>query len=436
MRVSPLAKKREPGLPNDVDLPKIEIHVGEACNNRCAFCTSGWLNAEAADGALAPVPRPRIGEQLAQGRREGARRVLFQGGEPTVRRDLGDLVADAYAAGYEATSVFTNARMAASESGARRLAEMGVTWFQTSIQGGNAASHDAAVRAPAAFRQTLGGVRRLMQHGQRVKVNSVLTVHLLDSIEEYARVMIELRPEEVGLDTVKPSGAIAPSRASYAALVPSFAPYAADLRDALLAMDRAGLVVRLTSFAPCLAPGTEHLVAEEASTTRTMNSHGRSLDKLLWKRSMQTKAEGCAACAYDDVCGGVYDDYAKAHCLAHLRPYATRAVPAPIRADDASPLAAALGALFSRSTSELFGVRAVRPDGPRGFALDCFGPKGDMIVLVGLRDEAPAFGRTELFSIRYLKERAGAADDRILGAIVRVLARHEAQLRPLIQPGA
>jgi MoaA/NifB/PqqE/SkfB family radical SAM enzyme len=421
-------RERLPQLPADVALPKIEIHVTEACNNRCSFCTTGWLNAEAAEGTLVHVPRERIREQLAEGRKQGARRALFQGGEPTVRRDLGDLLSDAYELGYEATTIFTNARMAASAAGAKWLSDMRVTWFQVSIQGGNAAAHDASVGATPAFKQTIAGTRRLIALGHRVKVNSVLTVHLLDSIEEYARLMIELRPEEVGLDTVKPSGALSESRARYADLVPSFAKYAVPLRDAMLAMERAGLVVRMTSFARCLAPGAEHLVGEEAQTTQTVTSDGRSLNKHLWKRSMQVKAAGCARCAYDDVCGGVYADYATAHGLDGLVPYAARVD------DHSSALTSALRALLGRATSDKFGVRAVRAERTGGHALECFGPRGELTVLVEPRDEAPAYAQTQLFSIRFVKPESGAIDPRVLDAIVRVITRNEARLATLVTP--
>ena len=102
-------------VPTDVNLPKVEIHATDVCNNRCGFCTTGWLNHEKNE-QLAHPPRDRIRAQLEEGYRRGARRVLFQGGEPTVRRDLGDLLADAHSIGYQVTTIFTNARMAARKN--------------------------------------------------------------------------------------------------------------------------------------------------------------------------------------------------------------------------------------------------------------------------------------------------------------------------------
>src|SRR4051812_35583768 len=240
-------------FPSDVELPKVEIHATDVCNNRCSFCTTGWLMREQGE-ELGHPPRAVLRLQLEEAYEKGARRALFQGGEPTIRRDLGDLLADAQAIGYQATTIFTNARMAASRAGARWLAAMNVTWFQISIQGGTAEAHDASVGAKGAFEQTVLGARRLIEAGQRVKINAVLTVHLLDTIREFAALMIDLRPEEIGLDTVKPSSAFDANRETYAELLPRMSSYSAAIRDAMIAMDQAGIIARLTSFPACLAP--------------------------------------------------------------------------------------------------------------------------------------------------------------------------------------
>jgi pyruvate-formate lyase-activating enzyme len=422
-----------PTFPSDVELPKVEIHVTEVCNNRCAFCTTGWINAEEGP-KLVHVPRETIRAQLEKAYAEGARRALFQGGEPTIRRDLGDLLADAHALGYQATTIFTNARMGASKAGARWLVGMKVTWFQVSIQGGTAEAHDASVVAEGAFQQTVEGTRRLIEMGQRVKINAVLTRHLLDSLESFARLMIELRPEEVGMDTVKPTSAFGESRAGYADLAPALGPYAGALRDAVLAMHEAGIVVRLTSFPPCLCPGIERFVSEEAKTTITHGGAGVPVNKLLWKRSMQVKAETCAECAYDATCGGVYGPYAEAHGNAELKPLKERV--APLVAESAPPvesaLTLALRALFVREkTRGPFRIAAVRALAGGAHELDCVSPGGAVCVSLKPASEGAAYAKTGRFAVSYRKGGEGASPDlRIVDAVVQALRKVEGQLPP------
>jgi MoaA/NifB/PqqE/SkfB family radical SAM enzyme len=421
-------------FPDDNQLPKVEIHATDACNNRCSFCTTGWLMREQGEEMGHP-PREILRMKLEEAYRKGARRVLFQGGEPTIRRDLGDLLADAHSIGYEVTTIFTNARMAASRAGARWLADMRVTWFQVSIQGGTAAAHDASVGAKGAFEQTVAGCRRLIALGQRVKINAVLTVHLLDTLREFAALMIDLRPEELGLDTLKPSSAFGQGRESYEHLLPKLSPYSPALRDALLAMEDAGLTVRLVSFPACLVPGAEHLVSEEAGTTQTQHHDGSLVNKQLWKRSLQVKAERCGECAYDPVCGGVYAPYAELHGLVELTPLGARKSPvrrgrAVLPAPD-SAVTRALRAMFvSGAPGARVGVRAVRRLEDDSHELLCFGPGGECAVTLVARDDQPAYATTERFSLRYRPgPRGEKPDERLLAALVQRLRRAEAQSR-------
>ena len=418
-------------FPSDVELPKVEIHATDVCNNRCSFCTTGWLVREKGE-ALGHPPREVIRMQLEEAYRNGARRALFQGGEPTIRRDLGDLLADAHAIGFQVTNVFTNARMAASRAGARWLASMNVTWFQVSIQGGTAAAHDASVGAEGAFDQTVRGTRRLIEAGQRVKINAVLTVHLLDTIRAFADLMIDLKPEEVGLDTVKPTDAFARDRESYAALVPPLSRYSEALRDAMLAMDGAGLVARLTSFPACLVPGAAHLLSEEAGTTQTQQHRGNLIDKRLWKRSMQVKSDRCSACAYDATCGGVYTPYADLHGLSELTPLAAVVPQARVRARSVpdTPFTRALRSMLVSNAPAAIGVREVRRCPGDTHEIVCFSPAGESLVILASRSDAPAYAHTERFSVRYRTGPSGQKpDERLLQAIVRRLARAEEYLR-------
>jgi pyruvate-formate lyase-activating enzyme len=423
-------------FPSDVELPKVEIHATDVCNNRCSFCTTGWLMREQGED-LGHPPRAVLRMQLEEAYAKGARRALFQGGEPTIRRDLGDLLADAHAIGYQATTIFTNARMAASRAGARWLAAMNVTWFQISIQGGTAEAHDASVGAKGAFEQTVLGARRLIEAGQRVKINAVLTVHLLDTIREFAALMIDLRPEEIGLDTVKPSGAFEESRESYAALVPRMSSYSAAIREAMISMDQAGIVARLTSFPACLAPGAEHLIAEEAGTTQTQQHRGNLVDKQRWKRSMQVKGPRCGECAHDATCGGVYGAYAALHGLDELVPLLELRRPAQSRPREApdSPFTRALRAMLVRGAPAAIGVSAVQRLPDDSHELTCFAPAGESTVLIAPRSDAPAYAHTARFSVRYRAGKKGARpDERLLAAIVKRLERAEESLRRTDEP--
>lgn len=409
-------------------LRKVEVHVTDACSNRCVFCSTGHALA-AGEPPPADVTRGAIRGQLEEAFAQGCRRVLFQGGEPTLRADLAELLADAREIGYQATTVFTNARAAASAGGARRLAALGVTWFQASLHAGTPAAHDAAVGLAGAFAQTVEGVRRLLDAGQRVKVNSVLTRHLLDTLPAYASLIATIRPEEVGLDALKPGGHLA-EPARYAGLCPALARHAVQLRDAILTMARAGTPARLVAVPPCLVPGAEAYATEEAPTTLTLCAGGEALDKHRWRRGLMVKGPGCAACACDATCGGVYRAYAEAHGLGELRPLAARPPPAPGReiplARTESPLALALRRRLVVGGGIVHAVRQ-RADGV--LELEAGPIEAPVVLLLGARGDGPAYATTARFSVRYRNPPAGAAVDlRLVEAAVRALRQAEGAL--------
>lgn len=129
-----------------------------------------------------------------------------------------------------------------------------------------AEAHDASVGAKGAFEQTVAGTRRLIALGQRVKIDAVLTVHLLDTLREFAALMIDLRPEELGLDTLKPSSAFGAGRESYEEALPAALSLLSRAPRRAAAMEAAGLTVRLVSFPACLVP---------APSTSSPRSRGR-----------------------------------------------------------------------------------------------------------------------------------------------------------------
>jgi hypothetical protein len=141
---------------------------------------------------------------------------------------------------------------------------------------------------------------------------------------------------------------------------------------------------------------------------------------------MQVKGDRCGECAYDPVCGGVYAPYADLHGLSELIPLGVRKPPPPTRTRRMpdTPLSQALRRVFVTpdSAPSQAGVRDVRrlPDGSH--ELVCVAGGREWSVNVAPRSEAPAYARTERFSVTYKVPPDGARpDERLLRAIVKRL---------------
>jgi len=132
------------------------------CNDRCVFC----LDAHTHDGTVRA--REEIKQQILDGRRKGAERLILSGGEPTIHPDFIDFVRLGRLAGYRKVQTVTNGRMFAYGEFLKRSLDAGLGEITFSIHGPNAKIHDALVGTRGAFEEEVVGLRRALADGRPI----------------------------------------------------------------------------------------------------------------------------------------------------------------------------------------------------------------------------------------------------------------------------
>jgi len=132
------------------------------CNDRCVFC----LDAHTHDGTNRA--REEVKQQILDGRRKGAQRLILSGGEPTIHPDFVDFVRLGKLAGYRKVQTVTNGRMFAYGEFLRRALDAGLGEITFSIHGPNAKIHDALVGTKGAFEEEVMGLRRALADGRPI----------------------------------------------------------------------------------------------------------------------------------------------------------------------------------------------------------------------------------------------------------------------------
>ena len=128
------------------------VRLTRACNNRCLFC----LDAEAQNGAALPLAEIRA--DLEAGRREGCRRAVLSGGEPTLHPEFVRIVALARRLGYEHVQAITNGRRFCYPEFLRAAVKAGLKELTFSVHGATAEVHDALTGVRGSFAQALAGL--------------------------------------------------------------------------------------------------------------------------------------------------------------------------------------------------------------------------------------------------------------------------------------
>ncbi|MBI4790101.1 MAG: radical SAM protein [Chloroflexi bacterium] len=167
----------------------VDFAIGFACNLKCEHCFATTLQ-QSARRRMTVDDYARVARQCMA---LGAVNFSFQGGEPLLFHNLGDII-EACQPARNVISVTTNGTLLTEE----RVAELkrwGVDILTISLDSANAAEHDRFRGAAGSFEKTMAGIRLALKQGLRVTLGTVVTRQTVRSegIRALARLAQELQ---------------------------------------------------------------------------------------------------------------------------------------------------------------------------------------------------------------------------------------------------
>ncbi|MEO8601928.1 MAG: radical SAM protein [bacterium] len=274
------------------------VVTNETCNQNCWYCNAR-RPAEDPEYVAREAVRQRITDAIAQ----EAREIVLTGGEPTLRRDLADLVRRA-AAGGAAVALETNGALI-NAARAEALAAAGLTTARVQLTGwGDAA--DAITRDPGGHARAVDGIRALGAAGVTVEVTTPIVRRNVDAVAAL--------PREIGAARLPVAELILviPTRAPDGEECAPLADVAAAVVAVADAARRTGLGVRMdaASFVPpCIFSQPERI------------THLYALNRGHSSRPEFARVEACATCLVNDRCPG-FPEAALTRPLPPLHPIA------------------------------------------------------------------------------------------------------------------
>lgn len=160
------------------------IEVGLSCNNHCAFCPQRALR-----GLVTFKPdlsTQEVKRRIIFAQKEGFEEVNFTGGEPTIRKDIFELVKFAREAGFSKVSITTNGRMLQYRGFLKKLVETGLTGLSISLHSCKKAVQDALDGVQGSFEQTIAGLRNACSFGGKALDLSTITLVVPQTIDHLA----------------------------------------------------------------------------------------------------------------------------------------------------------------------------------------------------------------------------------------------------------
>lgn len=189
---------------------RMDLAITYRCNNDCAHCynlvhpnpSSPEQEGVGAQGELKTEDWKRIIDRTWE---LGIPHVVFTGGEPTLRRDLPELIAYAEANG-QITGLNTNARRLSDERFIQELLEAGLDHVQITVESCDSEVHDSMVRARGAFKQTIQGLKNALATRLYVMTNTTMLRTNVHTIPDTLDFLADLGVPTVGLNALIYSG--------------------------------------------------------------------------------------------------------------------------------------------------------------------------------------------------------------------------------------
>ncbi len=312
------------GPPEDrsaFDEPKcFDILLNYNCNAKCLFCSQDFAWRKTPND----LPFEKAVEHMYMAYKNGYRRLGFTGGEPTIRKELPNLIALARKIGYTYIRIQTNGVRIADYDYVKTLADAGLTFVKYSIHGHTAAIHDKLVAIPGAFDKCLRSIENLQKLKVGLGINIVLNEHNYRHLTEFYELFLlklqlsnfviiaPLYEGNMTLNDVK--------GAKIGAKITDMAPYIKKAFDVFTSVNYPKPPL-LLHFTPCILPGYEQqMLGWSAFNTMVVSPSGvkRDLDQTAQLHTVKT--DDCKKCVYNERCIGFDSSYAKVFGTEEIEP--------------------------------------------------------------------------------------------------------------------
>ena len=162
------------------------IKIAKMCNNSCLICPILDKKSDK-NKTLSEIKK-----ELEQIRKKYPG-LIISGGEPTLRKDLTDIIKYAKQLDFGYIDLRTNGRMFYYLNYCKGIVEAGINRFQVDLFGHTAELHDSMTGVSGSFDQTIQGIKNLVGLNQDVQVNVLITKSNYKELIKILKLLNKLR---------------------------------------------------------------------------------------------------------------------------------------------------------------------------------------------------------------------------------------------------
>jgi MoaA/NifB/PqqE/SkfB family radical SAM enzyme len=236
---------------------RVVLHVGYACNLRCQFC---YYLEDLERGETEDWSTEKLKRRLRLARRLGKTAVDLTGGEPSIRKDIFELIAYAKSIGYTDVNMITNGLKLSKASFCEELVEAGLNDVLFSLHSPDANEHDLLTRVRGSHGRLMQAMKHMKDLGVRGRVNTVVSNVNYERTEELLELLIPYSPAAVNLIVFNPSETTTSCTGADATRIEDYWVISSRISSALDRYEDQFETINVRFLPFCLLPGHEDVI--------------------------------------------------------------------------------------------------------------------------------------------------------------------------------
>lgn len=275
--------------------------ISGACDNHCVFCMDDW--------SLSSFISVEEIEKKLKAAREYTDEITFSSLEPTLHPHILEIVAKAKGLWFRAIELVTNGNRLKDRTFCESLIHAGVNIFSLSIHSHIPEIHDALVRKPWAFEETITGLKHLAELGKTspisIAIGTVVSRLNYQYIYESVKFFEYFSVDDIVLNVLQVKNSalshISQIAVQYSLLVEEF--------QKLLPLQEKYHNIQINGFVPCISEKLVTSIWYFNGAWVMPDASGNYSVALPEGKSKRTE---CSSCKYYNQCDGIWDSYVQA----------------------------------------------------------------------------------------------------------------------------
>lgn len=296
---------------------RLELMVGYSCNNNCIFCYVHNKRKKDMDKTTKELKK-----DIYESRQRGTTEIAFLGGEPTIRKDIFELVRFASQQGFREIKLTTNGRMLSYPEFVDKLVENGITKALFSIHGSKPEIHDKQTRVKGSFEQIMQGIRNVKRHHNVIiETNSTITKENYFDLPNMANLFVECKMLSSEIIFMFPEGG---GWQDVSQILPRYSECRPYMEKAIEIGKNSDTHILMRYVPYCILPNHINYIADQfdPAEREQVGTDVHNLDVIKVRRELdRAQVEECKGCKYNNVCEGPWKRYPKVYGTSEFKKF-------------------------------------------------------------------------------------------------------------------